>query len=393
MMRANMTLRRIAAATTVALALALTACGPGPKSQALDDLERQLQDPTAREVKEAPGATRHYEEARQYRRLALESWEEGKEEISEEYAVLGLLRYRTAAAIAEQHEAMARLESANAAVATANPEIKALNDEQLKLAEEVRQLEMQVAQARRRKEEADRRQQAFAQQQSGQTGTTDPAMQQALRNKLNEVESARRAADAVDAATHAPQKYNPAANALKSVQTLLASGKASQPMIDEANTALTLFREAEEAARPKFEVAQEKLNPALRRQKLSTAAQAQFGASNVISEAAGVRVVLAGAFDPGSSTVKASASGRLDALVQLAKSYDEFTLFVEGYTSKGDATENLGLSQLRARSVRDHLAANGVKTSRIETKGQGQDRPRFGPTSSENDRVEVVFTH
>ncbi len=379
----------------VALLLAMAviaACGPGPKSQSLDDLERQLQDPSANDVKDAPGASKLYREARSYRRLSLEAWEEGKSEISQEYATLGMLKYRTAAAIFEQHEAKARLDQANSKVTTTNPEIKALNQEQLKLAEEVNALEVKVAQARRAKEEAERRRKALASQQNAAQGNSNDAAKQAeLRNKMNDVESAKRAADAVNASTHAPEKYNPAANALKSLQLETSSGNASDPLIADAVKAAALFREAEAAAKPAFENEQEKQNPTLRRQKLAADAQIDFGGSNVITEAGGVRIVLAGAFDQGSSTVSSAQSGKLAALVKLAQTYDEFSIYIEGYTSKGDATENLGLSQLRARNVKDHLTAKGVKSSRVEDKGQGQDRPRFGSSSSQNDRVEVVF--
>lgn len=373
--------------------LGAAACGPGPKSQSLDDLERQLQDPSANDVKDAPGASKPYREARQYRRLSLEAWEEGKAEMSEEYAVLGMLRYRTAAAIFEQHEAKARLEQANSKVANSNPEIKALNQEQIKLTDEVADLETKVAQARRKKEEAERRAKALASQQNAAQGNTnDAAKKTALRNKLNEVESAKRAADAVQAEKYAPEKYNPAANTLKSVQTLSASGKVTDQLIADAANAVNLFKQAEAAAKPKFDEAQEKLNPSLRRQKLAADAEISFGPSNVIKEASGVRIILPGAFDQGSSTLASGARSKVDALVKLAKSYDEFSIYVEGYTSKGDATENLGLSQLRARTVESQLTAGGVKSSRIETKGQGQDRPRFGSSSAQNDRVEVVFT-
>lgn len=379
-------------ATLAVLALAF-ACGPGPKSQALTDLERQLQDPSANEVKNAPGASKPYREARQYRRLSLEAWEAGKEENSQEYAILGMLRYRTAAAIFEQHEAKARLEQANSKVANTNPEIKALNQEQIKLAEEVNGLEMQVAQERRKAEEAERRRKALASQANAAQGNQDnAAKRQQLQNKLNEVESAKRAADAVDAAKHAPEKYNPASNALKSVKALTETGSVSDEIINEAQKALSLFKEAETAAKPKYDVSQEKLNPALRRQKLAAAAESTFGGSNVIKEASGVRIVLPGSFSKGQSTIDSGQNGKLKSLADLAKSYDEFSIYVEGYTSKGDATENLGLSQLRARNVQSFLTSNGVPSNRIETKGQGQDRPRFGASSTQNDRVEVVFT-
>lgn len=389
----NAIIRHIAPFALVLALLTVAACGPGPKPQMLDDLELQLQDPSAREVKDAPGASKPYREARQYRRLSLEAWEEGKSELSEEYAVLGLLRYRTAVAISEQHEAKARLDAANAKVGTSNPEIKALNQEQVKLAEEVQALEMQVAQARRQKEEAERRAAALrGQQNMQQANQQDAAKKAQLQSKLNEVQQAKTAADAVNASTHAPAKYNPAVNTLKSIETLLASNQLNDAMLAEAGKALTLFQEAKTEAEPKFQEEREKQNPALRRQKLLADAESTFGGPYVVTEPAGARVVLAGAFGRAQTQVDPGSQRLLQELATLAKKYDEFTIYIEGYTSKGDATENLGISQLRAKAVKDYLEANGVKGSRIETKGQGQDRPRYPSDPSKNDRVEVVFT-
>lgn len=387
-------IRRIVAVGAVALIAALVAsCGPGPKSQQLDDLERQLQDPSAREVKDAPGANKPYREARQYRRLALEAWDEGKDGLSQEYAILGMLRYRTAVAISEQHEAKARLDAANAQVGDTNPEVRALNAEQQKLAEEVRNLEMQVAQQRRVKEEAERRAAALQSQQNmQQNDQAEQARRQRLQAKLDEARRARTAAEGVNAGTHAPAQYNPAVNTLKSVETLMANSPVSEQMIAEAAKAVELFKAARAEAEPKFNEEQEKLDPALRRQRLRADAESTFGGSNVISEPNGARVVFPASFAKGDSAIGGDKRGLFDQLAELAKKYDDFTIHVEGYTSRGDATENLGISQLRAKAVKDLLEARGIKGSRIETRGQGQDRPRYSGGDTQNDRVEVVFT-
>lgn len=388
-------LSRIQMAIVCVLTLAFTACGPGPKSQMLDDLEQQLQDPSAKDVKEAPGAAKPYREARQYRRLSLEAWQDGKDELSEEYAVLGILRYRTAAAIAEQHENKTRLDAANAKVGGANPEIVAINQEQIKLNDEVAALQREVAQARRRKEEAERRANALQNQQNMQVqDQASGAKLTALNNKLREVETAKQKADAVNAQEHAPAKYNPADNQLKSIRTLLAGSRnASDQMLADAGNALNLFQQAAVEAEPKFKEAQEKLDPTVRRSKLRSDAEAVFGSTYVQAEPAGARVILADLFDTGGSSVRPSSSRLLEELAKLAQKYDEFSIFIEGFTSaSGDATENLGLSQLRARAIKDYLTGAGVKGSRIETKGMGQDRIRYPREGSKNDRVEVSLT-
>lgn len=369
-------------------------CGPGPKSQQLEELERTLQDPRAREVKEAPGANKPYREARQYRRLALESWEEGREDRSKEYALLGTLRYRTAEAIAEQNEHKQRLDKANARIDESNPEIKALNQERNKLAKEVQDLEREVAQARRKSEERDRLTKANQQRANmGSGGTNDSALRQQLQNELRRVEDARKDAQEVDAATHAPQQFNRADNQLTSIRTMMTNNNINAQLVDQARSAAQLFQQAKTEAQPKYEEALQKAKPEARRASLRSEGANTFGSPYVVTEPNGARIIMAGLFEQGSATISPSKQVLVEELVKLALKYDEFTIFIEGFTAKtGSATENLGLSQLRARAIKDTLTAKGVKASRIDTRGLGQDRVRYPSDRALNDRVEVVFS-
>ena len=122
-----------------------------------------------------------------------------------------------------------------------------------------------------------------------------------------------------------------------------------------------------------------------------TTAQAIFGADNVQQEGIGVRIIAPASFSTGTSSITATGSRYLTELSKLAKDYDEFSITIEGFTSRGDATENLSLSQLRARAAEDAMVKAGVKKSRIETKGQGQERLRYPDDRSRNERVEVIF--
>lgn len=386
--------RLLILAIFAALTLALAACGPGPKPQPLVELERILQDPAANEVKEAPGASKPYREARQYRRLSLEAWEDGKEELSQEYAILGSLKYRTAAAIKDQVEAKARLDAANAKVGESNPEISALNQERNKLVAEVDELQRHVSIARRTQEEAERRQSARSQQdQMRQSGDSD-SLRLALNSRLAEVEKARQAAREVDAAAHAPASFNRADNTLKSLRTMLASGtSATEQMLSQANEALQLFEQARSEAAPKAREATEKADPAARRAAIQEEARSIFGGPYTVSEPNGVRVVLASLFNQGDASIRPQSQVLLDELAELAQKYDEFRIYIEGYTStKGNATENLGTSQVRARAVESFLTGKGVAASRIETSGAGQERPRFPGEPGKNERVEIVFS-
>ena len=386
--------KMVVLAVVAALALATTACGPGPKPQPLVELERILQDPSANDVKEAPGASKPYREARQYRRLALEAWEEGDQELSHEYAILGALKYRTAAAIQEQVEAKTRLEAANAKVAETNPEITALNQERNKLVAEVDELQRQVSIARRTREEAERRQSAMARQDAMQQGAGSDSLLMALNSRIAQVEKARQAAREVDAATHAPAAFNRADNTLKSLRTMLASGAtASEEMLGQANEALRLFEQARTEAAPKAAEAAEKAKPGARRAAIQQEAQQTFGGPYTVVEPNGVRVVLAELFHTGDASIRPQNQVLLEELAKLAAKYDEFGIFIEGYTStKGNATENLGTSQVRARAVKDFLTSNGVAAGRIETRGFGQERPRFPGEPAKNERVEVVLS-
>lgn len=368
------------------LAFMLLGCGPGEKSRELRDLERILQDPSASEVKDAPGASKPYREARQFRRLALEAWEDGKDGLSQEYAILGSIRYRTAAAIRDQVAAKERLDKANAQVAETNPEIQAVDREVSKLMTEVAQLERQVKVAERESSGTMDRSGASRSQ------SDDEARRLALNNRLDDIAAAKESADQRDAKTHAAGKYNRAENTLKSIQARLDAGTINDTMMQDANQALRFFKDAAEEAKPAYEEATAKANPEERRRALARDAEGMFGAARVIREPRGSRIIFPALFAPGASSVDSTKNSELDDLAKLAQTYDEFNIFIEGYTSRqGSATENLGTSQLRANEIRKRLTAAGVNSGRIETRGLGQDRPRFD-VASRNERVEVVLS-
>lgn len=367
-------------------ALVLTACGPGEKTTELKELERILQDPNASEVKEAPGASKPYREARQFRRLAVEAWEEGNNDDSREYAVLGTLRYRTAEAMADQVAAKERLDAANSKVGERNPEIEALSQERIKLANEVGQLTQTVEALRLRRD-------AMVQQQNMANGQSNSAEKRStIIARVKDAENAQRQAEAVDAATHAPEKFNRALNMLKSVRTLLDQGQSSDQMLQQVTEATNLFAQARVEAQPAYNTQVAKANPEERKAKLRTDAAARLGSESVFTESNGARLVLAELFFTGASTVSDGRRSTLTEVATLLASYDEFSVFIEGYTSKaGNATDNLGISQNRARAVRDALVAAGINGNRIDTRGYGQDRPRF-PDDARNERVEIVVT-
>lgn len=371
----------------VSLSLFLLACGPGEKSTELRELERLLQAPDATEVRDAPGASKAYREARQFRRFSVEAWEEGKEEISRDYAILGTLRFRTAEAVSMQMAEKERLDAANAKIEQTNPELVTLNAERNKLITEVADLERQVGLARTTHQTKQQTTQ-IAQSTQG----TDAERRSAIIAKIREVEAVQQRAEAVNAASHAPGSYNRALNVVKSVKSLLDAGQASDGMLAQLNDAQNLFTQAVTESQAGFKDETARANPEQRRASLREEAARTFGSESVINEGMATRLVLHELFASGSSNVSPNSAARVQALTKLAEKYDEFNIFVEGFTSKtGSATENLGLSQLRAVAIRNAFTSAGIPTSRIETKGFGQDRLRF-PDDARNERVEIILT-
>ncbi|MFP4598171.1 MAG: OmpA family protein, partial [Persicimonas sp.] len=373
-------------------AMALTGCSTPPKPKELVELERILQDPEARQVKEAPGASKFYREARQYRRVALEAYNDGELERAQEYSILGKLRYRTAAAVQEQHKAKKRLDEANAKVGEVNPEIQSLNQERNKLNGEVGDLERKVARARNEKAQRERRKKALEKASLQRNDDTSDAEARALRNKLDEARDAKEAALDVRADEFAKGAYNRGNNQLKSTLSMLESGSASADAASEsADQATKQFRKAAQEARPKFQEQQKKMQPAARRAALQKEAENNFGGRYTFQDGRGVRVVLAMLFEKGEATIRPQSVTLVKTAAKLAKKYDEAEIVIEGYTRKGNPTANLATSQLRAKKVRDEMKSEGVKDSRMSTTGEGQDRIRFADDAAQNDRVEIIF--
>jgi outer membrane protein OmpA-like peptidoglycan-associated protein len=370
----------------------LSACSTPPKPKELVELESVLQAPDARTVKEAPGASKFYRESRQYRRVSLEAYEEGELERSQEYAVLGKLKYRTAAAIKEQTEAKQRLDAANAKVGEVNPKIQALSQERTKLQGEVGDIERQVAQARNQKAQKDRRAEALKNASLDRNNDTSGAEDVAVRNRIEAAKKAKQEALDVQADEFAKGPFNRANNQLKSLLSMYENKSGSaDSMVESANQTVGLFQKAAVEARPKYQEQQQKMKKPARRQALREDAQNNFGAPFTIAEPTGVRVVLAMTFEKGSSTVRPASQGLVKAAAELAQKYDEADIVIEGYTRKGNATENLATSSLRARAVRNFFESNGIKGGRMSTNGLGQTQLRYSDDASKNDRVEIIF--
>ncbi len=89
------------------------------------------------------------------------------------------------------------------------------------------------------------------------------------------------------------------------------------------------------------------------------------------------KLVLEGVvFENDSATLAPQSAATLDSVAASLRAWTEVRVEVEGHTdSKGSESYNLKLSQRRAESVRDYLAAHGVDASRLEAKGYGESEP------------------
>jgi len=101
-------------------------------------------------------------------------------------------------------------------------------------------------------------------------------------------------------------------------------------------------------------------------------------------------------FDFGKATLKPAGKERIDTeVVRPMKEHSELRALVEGHTdSIGSDAYNQRLSERRANAVADYMAAQGIASSRITTKGWGKSKPAADNRTKEgrarNRRVEIT---
>lgn len=97
------------------------------------------------------------------------------------------------------------------------------------------------------------------------------------------------------------------------------------------------------------------------------------------------------------SNLTADATTNLDKVVEVLKKYPDTDIEVQGHTdSKGTPKYNQSLSERRATSVSHYLSEQGVVSSRLTTKGFGENTPKYnndtGEGQTQNRRVEFLIT-
>lgn len=101
-------------------------------------------------------------------------------------------------------------------------------------------------------------------------------------------------------------------------------------------------------------------------------------------------------FDTESYSLKNDTKANLDKLATTLKKYDDTNILIEGHTDDtGEDAYNQKLSENRADAVEDYLATQGIKNSRITTKGYGESQPLAENATADgrqkNRRVEVAI--
>ena len=99
-------------------------------------------------------------------------------------------------------------------------------------------------------------------------------------------------------------------------------------------------------------------------------------------------------FETNSAQLTASSSVTLDAVTQTLNNYPEIYAEVAGHTdSTGSDSYNTKLSEQRAAAVRTYLTSRGVSSSRLTSKGYGENNPIADNSTKEgraaNRRVEL----
>ncbi|HJW16572.1 MAG TPA: OmpA family protein [Flavisolibacter sp.] len=97
------------------------------------------------------------------------------------------------------------------------------------------------------------------------------------------------------------------------------------------------------------------------------------------------------------SDLGANASTNLDKLINVLNKYPDTDIKILGHTdNKGTDEYNQGLSERRASSVSAYLKNHGISSSRVSTKGMGENDPIASNDTeegrSQNRRVEFVIT-
>lgn len=100
-------------------------------------------------------------------------------------------------------------------------------------------------------------------------------------------------------------------------------------------------------------------------------------------------------FDSGKDILRPEAGAELDSLTAFLQKFTGVVIGISGHTDDvGSEEDNLDLSERRARSVQEYLAAKGIPANRLRSRGFGETRPVADNTTETgrqaNRRVECI---
>ncbi len=133
-------------------------------------------------------------------------------------------------------------------------------------------------------------------------------------------------------------------------------------------------------------------NAKLRQELVGTGVQVQKNADGSVSLIMSSDVT----FATNSSDINSGFYPTLNSVAKVLKEYNKTNVIVSGYTDNtGGVAHNQDLSERRARSVSNYLAAQGVSSNRLFSQGFGDRNPIASNTTasgrSANRRVEIVL--
>ncbi|MFB9052086.1 OmpA family protein [Formosa undariae] len=99
-------------------------------------------------------------------------------------------------------------------------------------------------------------------------------------------------------------------------------------------------------------------------------------------------------FDTGKSSIKSHSAEVLENIIAIINEYPNATFTVDGHTdSSGSDALNMKLSDARAAAVKDYLVTKGIDSSRLSSKGYGEEKPidsnKTRAGRANNRRVEI----
>lgn len=102
-------------------------------------------------------------------------------------------------------------------------------------------------------------------------------------------------------------------------------------------------------------------------------------------------------FDSGSATLKPAAATNLNQIAAIIKKYPEDRVLIVGHTdSTGKAKTNQTLSEQRAKTVMEHMTAQGLPAGTVTFQGMGPSQPIASNDTADgrarNRRVELQIT-